>query len=427
MSFDKLGLRDEILTSIKFKGYIDPTPIQKQAIPAVLTGKDVLAGAQTGTGKTAAFTLPLLHLLSTSDHPGGHRPRALILTPTRELAAQVGESVEDYGKDLKIRSTIIFGGVGINPQIQRLRKGVDIVIGTPGRLLDLAGQKALDLSRIEVLILDEADRMLDMGFIHDIRKIIKLVPAKRQTLFFSATYSKEIKALSDTILTKPKLIEVARQNTAAETVDQCVYRVTKARKKTLLIELIKSGDWHQVLVFTKTKHGANRLAQQLDKAGITSAAIHGNKSQGARTKALAEFKSSKVRVLVATDIAARGIDIDRLPHVVNYELPMVAEDYVHRIGRTGRAGCEGEAVSLVSEDEVKLLKSIEKLMKKTIPFKHAKGFSDSEKALEHNSKAQQGSKKRQGSSQEGNSQARPKRNSAKKKAYPWWKKKKPSK
>ncbi|MBZ0107766.1 MAG: DEAD/DEAH box helicase [Candidatus Scalindua rubra] len=382
MSFDNLGLRPEILTGVKFQGYVEPTPIQQQAIPVIIQGRDILAGAQTGTGKTAAFTLPLLHILSTQGRRGGHRPRALILTPTRELAAQVGKSVETYGQGLHIRSTIIFGGVGINPQIKELRRGVHIVIGTPGRLLDLASQKILDLSCIEVLILDEADRMLDMGFIHDIRKIIRMVPKKRQTLFFSATYSKEIKTLADTILHNPKLVEVARQNAAAENVDQSVFHVPKSRKCELLSHLIKEGDWNQVLVFTKTKHGANRLAKQLEKNGIMAAAIHGNKSQSARTLALAEFKAGKVRVLVATDIASRGLDIDRLPHVVNYEMPNIAEDYVHRIGRTGRAGSSGEAISLVMDDEVKLLRAIERLIKKTIQVNLIEGFSKPAKVPE---------------------------------------------
>ncbi|MHC4321049.1 MAG: DEAD/DEAH box helicase [Planctomycetota bacterium] len=382
MSFENLGLRLEILTGVKFQGYIEPTPIQRQAIPVIIQGRDILAGAQTGTGKTAAFTLPLLHILSTQGHRGGHRPRALVLTPTRELAAQVGKSIETYGQGLHIRSTIIFGGVGINPQIKQLRRGVHIVIGTPGRLLDLAGQKVLDLSCIEVLILDEADRMLDMGFIHDIRKIIRMVPKKRQTLFFSATYSEEIKALADTILYKPKLVEVAGQNAAAETVDQSVFHVPKSRKCELLSHLITEGDWNQVLVFTRTKHGANRLAKQLGKNGIMAAAIHGNKSQSARTLALAEFKACKVRVLVATDIASRGLDIDRLPHVVNYDMPNIAEDYVHRIGRTGRAGSTGEAISLVMDDEVKLLRAIERLIKKTIPVNLIEGFSKPAKVLE---------------------------------------------
>ncbi len=382
MSFENLGLRPEILTGIKFQGYIEPTPIQEQAIPVILDGRDILAGAQTGTGKTAAFTLPLLHILSTQGRPGGRRPQALILTPTRELAAQVGKSVETYGKDLHISSTIIFGGVGIEPQIKSLRRGVNIVIGTPGRLLDLAGQKVLDLSRIEVLILDEADRMLDMGFIHDIRKIIRMVPKKRQTLFFSATYSKEIKSLADTILTKPKLVEVARQNAAAENVDQCAYHVPKSRKCELLSHLILEGNWDQVLVFTRTKHGANRLAKQLGKNGIVASAIHGNKSQSARTLALAEFKAGKVRVLVATDIASRGLDIDRLPHVVNYDMPNVAEDYVHRIGRTGRAGSTGESISLVMDEEIKLLRAIERLIKKVIPVNSIEGFSKPAKVPE---------------------------------------------
>ncbi|GAX61159.1 ATP-dependent RNA helicase RhlE [Candidatus Scalindua japonica] len=380
MSFENLGLRPEILTGVKFQGYVEPTPIQRQAIPVIIQGRDILAGAQTGTGKTAAFTLPLLHILSTQGHRGGHRPRALVLAPTRELAAQVGESIEAYGWGLHIRSAVIFGGVGINPQIKQLRRGVNIVIGTPGRLLDLAGQKVLNLSCIEVLILDEADRMLDMGFIHDIRKIIHMVPKKRQTLFFSATYSREIKALADTILYRPKLVEVAGQNAAAETVDQSVFHVSKSRKCELLSHLITEGDWNQVLVFTKTKHGANRLARQLGKNGIMAAAIHGNKSQSARTLALAEFKACNVRVLVATDIASRGLDIDRLPHVVNYDMPNVAEDYVHRIGRTGRAGSTGESISLVMDEEVKLLRAIERLIKKAIPVKHIEGFSGSVKA-----------------------------------------------
>ena len=338
MSFTTLGLCPEIMSAIESKGYSTPTPIQKNAIPAVLKGIDVMGGAQTGTGKTAAFTLPILQILKEKGKRTSNAPRVLIMAPTRELAAQVGESVADYGKGLPITSTIIFGGVGIQPQIRKLKKGVDIVIGTPGRLLDLAGQRALNLSKIDILVLDEADRMLDMGFIHDIRRILKLLPKQKQTLFFSATYSKEIKQLSDTILKNPELIEVARENTAAETVDQFMYKVEKAQKRHLLAHLIKTGDWNQVLVFTKTKHGANRLAEQLSKGGIASTAIHGNKSQSARTRALADFKALKVRVMVATDIAARGIDIDKLPHVVNFDLPMVAEDYVHRIGTYRKSG-----------------------------------------------------------------------------------------
>ncbi len=368
MSFNNLGLSEPLLRAISEEGYSEPTPIQKQAIPVILAKKDVLGGAQTGTGKTAGFTLPLLQLLSESTPTKGKRKiRALILTPTRELAAQVGESVKTYGRHLPFKSTIIFGGVGINPQKATLRQGVDIVIATPGRLLDLANQRSLDLSTVEYLILDEADRMLDMGFIHDIKKILAMLPKQRQNLLFSATFSNEIKKLADNLLNSPTLIEVARRNRASEQVEQSVYPVDKTRKKELLSHLIKLGNWQQVLVFTRTKHGANRLCAQLENDGITAAAIHGNKSQGARTKALASFKDGGVRVLVATDIAARGIDIDQLPHVVNYELPNVPEDYVHRIGRTGRAGREGEAISLVCIDEKMLLRNIEKLIKKDIP------------------------------------------------------------
>jgi ATP-dependent RNA helicase RhlE len=368
MSFNTLGLSEPLLRAISEEGYSEPTPIQKQAIPVILEKKDVLGGAQTGTGKTAGFTLPLLQLLSDSAPTKGKRKiRALILAPTRELAAQVGESVKTYGRHLPFKSTIIFGGVGINPQKATLRQGVDIVIATPGRLLDLANQRSLDLSTVEYLILDEADRMLDMGFIHDIKKILAMLPKQRQNLLFSATFSNEIKKLADNLLNSPTLIEVARRNRASEQVEQSVYPVDKSRKKELLSHLIKLGNWQQVLVFTRTKHGANRLCAQLEHDGITAAAIHGNKSQGARTKALASFKDGGVRILVATDIAARGIDIDQLPHVVNYELPNVPEDYVHRIGRTGRAGNEGEAISLVCIDEKMLLRNIEKLIKKDIP------------------------------------------------------------
>ncbi len=368
MSFNTLGLSEPLLRAISEEGYSEPTPIQKQAIPIILAKKDVLAGAQTGTGKTAGFTLPLLQLLGERAPSAGKRKiRALILTPTRELAAQVGESVTTYGKYLQFKSTIIFGGVGINPQIATLRQGVDIVIATPGRLLDLLNQKALSLADVEFLILDEADRMLDMGFIHDIKKILAMLPKKRQNLLFSATFSDDIKKLADGLLNTPTLIEVARRNTASEQVEQSVYLVDKLRKKELLSHLIKMGNWQQVLVFTRTKHGANRLCAQLEQDGISAAAIHGNKSQGARTKALADFKEGKVRILVATDIAARGIDIDLLPHVVNYELPNIPEDYVHRIGRTGRAGNEGEAISLVCIDEKAFLRDIEKLIKKEIP------------------------------------------------------------
>ena len=367
MSFKNLGLSAQILRALSEQNYTEPTPIQKQAIPTILEKKDILAAAQTGTGKTAGFTLPLLeNLREHSPAKGRKRVRALILTPTRELAAQVGESVEIYGKYLPFTSTTIFGGVGINPQKAKLKKGVDIIIATPGRLLDLVGQKALDLSHVECLILDEADRMLDMGFINDIKKILALLPKKRQNLLFSATFSPEIKKLANTLLNSPIIIEVAKQNSTADQIKQLVYSVDKARKRELMIHLIKTHKWKQVLIFTRTKHGANRLAQQLDKQKITSAAIHGNKSQGARTKALADFKSGTIRVLVATDIAARGIDIDQLPHVVNFELPNIAEDYVHRIGRTGRAGNDGEAISLVCIDELELLANIEKLTKNKI-------------------------------------------------------------
>ena len=370
MSFDTLGLSAEILRAINEQGYTEPTPIQSKAIPAILEGKDVLAGAQTGTGKTAGFTLPLLQLLSENPKTNGRRPvRVLVLTPTRELAAQVGESVETYGRHLPVRSTVIFGGVKINPQKDKLRQGVDILVATPGRLLDHVGQKTVDLSQVEYLVLDEADRMLDMGFIHDIRKLLALLPGNgtRQNLLFSATFSKEIKQLADRLLNRPELIEVARCKVTAERIDQVVHPVDKRRKRELLSHMIGSRNWRQVLVFTRTKHGANRLAQQLERDGLSATAIHGNKTQGARTRALAGFKSGEVRVLVATDIAARGLDIDQLPHVVNYELPNVAEDYVHRIGRTGRAGNEGQAVSLVCVDEQKLLRDIERLLQRQIP------------------------------------------------------------
>ena len=336
-----------------------------------------MGGAQTGTGKTAGFTLPLLQRLMSSDKAGnGRRPiRALVLTPTRELAAQVAESVATYGKHLPLRSTVIFGGVNINPQKQKLRNGIDILVATPGRLLDHVGQKTVDLSRVDILVLDEADRMLDMGFIHDIRKVLALLPEHKQTLLFSATFSEDIKRLANGLLKSPALIEVAGRNTAAESVTQLVHPVDKGRKRELLSLLIGSNNWQQVLVFTRTKHGANRLSEQLGKDGIRSAAIHGNKSQGARTKALADFKAGKIRVLVATDIAARGLDIDQLPHVVNFELPNVPEDYVHRIGRTGRAGNEGEAMSLVCVDELKLLRDIERLLKREIPKEIIEGFT----------------------------------------------------
>ncbi|MCC6302241.1 MAG: DEAD/DEAH box helicase [Gammaproteobacteria bacterium] len=375
MSFDTLGLSAAVLRAVAEQGYTEPTPIQRQAIPVILAGGDILAGAQTGTGKTAGFTLPLLQLLNARPHAGGRRHvRALILAPTRELAAQVGDSVAAYGRHLPLKSAVIFGGVGINPQIATLRRGVDILIATPGRLLDHVAQKNVDLSRIEILVLDEADRMLDMGFIHDIRRILALLPKQRQNLLFSATFPDEIKRLADSLLRDPALIEVARRNTAAETVTQTIHPVDRTRKRELLSYLIGSRNWRQVLVFTRTKHGADRLARQLESDGIRCAAIHGNKSQGARTRALADFKQGTVRALVATDIAARGIDIDQLPHVVNFELPNVPEDYVHRIGRTGRAGNEGAAVSLVCVDELKLLQDIERVIKRPIPREVVPGY-----------------------------------------------------
>ena len=376
MSFDSLGLMAELHRAVSEKGYDTPTPIQKQAIPTILEGRDLMGGAQTGTGKTAGFTLPLLQRLIETDKPHkGRRPlRALVLTPTRELAAQVADSVRDYGRYLPLRSTVVFGGVSINPQKQKLIKGVDVLVATPGRLLDHVNQRSVNLSNVDILVLDEADRMLDMGFIHDIKKVLALVPKKKQTLLFSATFSDDIKKLANGLMKSPVLIEVARQNAATETVTQVIHPVDKTRKRELLSFLIGSNNWQQVLVFNRTKHGANRLAEQLNKDGITAAAIHGNKSQGARTRALADFKAGKVRVLVATDIAARGIDIDQLPHVVNFELPNVAEDYVHRIGRTGRAGNEGEAMSLVCVDELKLRKDIEKLIKREIPKDVIEGY-----------------------------------------------------
>ncbi|MEH2920283.1 ATP-dependent RNA helicase RhlE [Samsonia erythrinae] len=371
MSFDSLGLSADILRAIDEQGYRDPTPVQRQAIPIVLEGRDLMASAQTGTGKTAGFTLPLLQLLGSREAQNkgkGRRPvRALILTPTRELAAQIDENVKAYSKYLRLRSLVVFGGVSINPQMMKLRGGVDILVATPGRLLDLEHQNAVDLSQIEILVLDEADRMLDMGFIHDIRRVLAKLPAKRQNLLFSATFSDEIKALANKLLTNPASVEVVRRNTPSELVTQHVHFVDKRRKRELLSQLIGENNWQQVLVFTRTKHGANHLAEQLEKDGITAAAIHGNKSQGARTRALANFKDGTIRVLVATDIAARGLDIDQLPHVVNYELPNVPEDYVHRIGRTGRAEATGEAISLVCVDEHKLLRDIERLLKREIP------------------------------------------------------------
>jgi ATP-dependent RNA helicase RhlE len=361
MLFNQLGLTAELLRAVEEKGYQEATPIQQQAIPLILEGRDVLAAAQTGTGKTAGFTLPMLQKLQQSDR-NRRSIRALVLTPTRELAAQVAESVCDYGAHLPFKTAVIFGGVNIKSQITKLRNGVDVVVATPGRLLDHMQQRTIDLSKVEFLVLDEADRMLDMGFIRDIRKVLQVLPKERQNLLFSATFSDDIRRLANDLLDAPVEIEVAQRNKPADLVKQVVHPVDKRRKRQLLSERIGKENWRQVLVFTRTKRGANRLAEQLGQDGIESAAIHGNKSQGARTRALADFKSNKVRVLVATDIAARGLDIDKLPHVVNYELPFVAEDYVHRIGRTARAGQKGNAVSLVCVDELGLLKDIENLL-----------------------------------------------------------------
>ncbi|WP_213998132.1 DEAD/DEAH box helicase [Arsukibacterium sp.] len=378
MQFTDLNLSNDILKAISDKGYTTPSPIQAQAIPAVLAGHDLMAAAQTGTGKTAGFTLPLLQMLSEGSSQGrkvqANQVRALILTPTRELAAQIAESVKVYGKYLPLRSAVVFGGVSINPQLMALRKGVDILIATPGRLLDLYQQNAMRFTQLEVLVLDEADRMLDMGFIRDIKKILALLPAKRQNLLFSATFSNEIRTLAKGLLHNPVEVTVTPPNSTVEKIEQWVYPVDKNQKAAALISLAKQHNWRQVLVFTRTKHGANKLSLQLEKAGISALAIHGNKSQNARTKALAEFKAGTIRVLVATDIAARGLDIDMLPQVVNFDLPHVAEDYVHRIGRTGRAGASGQAISLVCADESKELAGIERLTKQQIPRQVIAGF-----------------------------------------------------
>ena len=385
MSFQELGLAEPLLKAISDVGYDTPTPIQKQAIPAVMLGGDLLAGAQTGTGKTAGFVLPMLHRLMAApavrDAKGRSPVRALILTPTRELAAQVEESVRVYGKHAKLTSMVMFGGVGMQPQIDKLRRGVDILVATPGRLLDHHQQGTLDISRIEIFVLDEADRMLDMGFIHDIKKVLAIVPKNKQSLLFSATFSDEIKALADRLLNKPQVIEVERRNSTVEAISQKIHPVDRDRKKELLAHLIKSQDWHQVLVFCRMKHGANRLTDFLNDQKITAMAIHGNKSQTARTKALADFKKGDLQVLVATDIAARGIDIDQLPHVVNFELPNVPEDYVHRIGRTGRAGAQGEAISLVCVDEEGFMREIEKLIKRSVAREVVPGFAPDPKAV----------------------------------------------
>ncbi|WP_204346456.1 DEAD/DEAH box helicase [Psychroserpens algicola] len=374
MSFQSLGLSEPLLKAISKKGYETPSPIQEKAIPPVLEGRDVLASAQTGTGKTAGFTLPLLHYLSENPKEKFRPIRALILTPTRELAAQVYESVRDYSEFLNIKSAVIFGGVNQKPQVATLRRGVDVLVATPGRLLDLQNQNLLSIKRVEVFVLDEADRMLDMGFLRDIERVMKLMPDKRQNLMFSATFSKDIRKLANSILNNPVQVEATPENTTVEAISQRVYRVAKTKKTGLIIKLISEGNWKQVLVFTRTKHGANRLTKKMTAAGISAAAIHGNKSQGARTKALAGFKNGSVRVMVATDIAARGLDIPLLPHVVNFELPNISEDYVHRIGRTGRAGANGQALSLVSADETSYLKNIEKLIGERIEVQIMEGF-----------------------------------------------------
>ena len=415
MSFSNLGLCAELLRAIKEEGYTTPTPIQAKSIPVILSKKDVLAAAQTGTGKTAGFTLPLLQRLKTAyNKDKKSHVRALILTPTRELAAQVAQSVETYGKYLPFKSAVIFGGVGINPQISLLKKGVDIVIATPGRLLDLVSQDCLDLTKIEFFILDEADRMLDMGFINDIRKVLAILPKQRQNLLFSATFSDDIKKLADSLLNSPVLIEAAKANSTSHKVEQSVHLVDRERKKELLLHLVNKNNWKQVLVFTRTKHGANKLSEALVKDGITSSAIHGNKSQGARTKALDDFKAGNVRVLVATDIAARGIDIDNLPHVINFELPNIAEDYVHRIGRTGRAGNTGEAISLVCIDEHDYLWGIEKLIKQKIRKIETIGFK-----VDPNIKAEPiGNRSNRGNSSNQNRTAKPKdANSSSKRSF----------
>ncbi|MBU3582530.1 DEAD/DEAH box helicase [Polynucleobacter sp. 15G-AUS-farblos] len=383
MLFTDLGLSEPLLRAIAEEGYTSPTPIQAKSIPAVLKGGDLLAAAQTGTGKTAGFTLPILQRLSSSTKSGGGKRllKVLILTPTRELAAQVQESVMIYGKYTGLKSAVIFGGVGANPQIKAIASGLDILVATPGRLLDLMSQKCVSLNDIEILVLDEADRMLDMGFLRDIKKILAVLPKKRQNLLFSATFSDEIKSLADGLLNSPELIEVARSNSANEAIAQLIHPVDRNKKQPLLAHLIKTNDWKQVLVFTRTKHGANKLVTQLEKDGITCMAIHGNKSQTARTKALADFKAGKLTALIATDIAARGIDIDQLPHVVNYDLPNISEDYVHRIGRTGRAGSNGVAVSLVCVDEHQMLRDIEKLIKQKLPQEVIAGFEPDPNAV----------------------------------------------
>lgn len=419
MTFKNLGLSNNLLKAIDKKGYTTPSPIQEKAIPPVLEGKDVLASAQTGTGKTAGFTLPLLHLLS-EQKTLRHRPvRALILTPTRELAAQIFANVKEYSEFLDLRSAVIFGGVNQKPQIANLKRGMDVLVATPGRLLDLHNQRFLSLDKVEIFVLDEADRMLDMGFLRDIERVMKLIPAKRQNLMFSATFSKDIKKLAHGILNNPIQVEATPENTAVEVIKQKVYRVAKGKKTGLIIKLISDGNWQQVLVFTRTKHGANNLCKKMSSKGISAAAIHGNKSQGARTKALDGFKKGTLRVLVATDIAARGLDIPLLPHVINYEIPNIPEDYVHRIGRTGRAGASGEAVSLVSADETTYLKDIQKLIGMQIPVEIVEGFEPDPNAStkpikqgQRNNRSRSSSSKPKGGASKNNTSnnRRPKRN-----------------
>ncbi|HEX5639004.1 MAG TPA: DEAD/DEAH box helicase [Burkholderiaceae bacterium] len=413
-AFKALGLSDELVRAVTELGYTEPTPVQQQAIPLVLAGRDLLAGAQTGTGKTAGFVLPILHRLAQTRPAAGksrHPVRALILTPTRELAAQVEESVRDYGKYKKSTAAVVFGGVSINNQIAALKRGVDIVVATPGRLLDHAGQKTIDLSQVEVLVLDEADRMLDMGFLPDMKRVFALLPRQRQTLLFSATFSDEIRTLANSLLNDPAMVQVAVRNSTVEAVSQKVVLVDRGRKSELLAQLVKDNQWYQVLVFTRTKHGANRLAEYLNKHGVSALAIHGNKSQNARTSALAQFKSGELQALVATDIAARGLDIEQLPHVVNFDLPHVPEDYVHRIGRTGRAGATGEALSLVCADDKPLLADIEKVIRRQVPREIVAGFepNPNERAepIQRGRGAPQRQSPRQGPKREGGEPRRP--------------------
>lgn len=416
MSFQSLGLSDALLKAINKKGYETPSPIQKKAIPPLLEGRDVLASAQTGTGKTAGFTLPLLHYLSENPKAKFRPIRALILTPTRELAAQVYESVKDYSEFLNIKSAVIFGGVNQKPQVATLRRGVDVLVATPGRLLDLQNQNLLSIKRVEVFVLDEADRMLDMGFLRDIERVMALMPDKRQNLMFSATFSKDIRKLANGILNNPVKVEATPENSTVEAISQKVYRVAKNKKTGLIIKLISEGNWKQVLVFTRTKHGANRLTKKMISAGISAAAIHGNKSQGARTKALSGFKNGSVRVLVATDIAARGLDIPLLPHVVNFELPNISEDYVHRIGRTGRAGANGQAISLVSADETSYLKNIEKLIGERIEVDVVEGFEPDPNAstepIKPGQNRQRGGQRRSNSNRSGGHKSKSNRNNS---------------